>query len=203
MGNRLIPFKLLPASWGLKGIEFEKARINYEYDSDHYLRDTELAKLIPNKKEKALALLEVRYNHDRISEEDYLYEKLRLEFDEDSLEYKEAKLALDFKYHKIDKRDYDYELAEARGEPYVNIINFEINPNNPNGNTGFELDWNDKWIEVLRNNGYSGATDELVIQQWFDAVCRSVGSEEGFDNFEPEIKMTRKFKDENGKTTFI
>jgi len=65
------------------------------------------------------------------------------------------------------------EEATKKGEPYVNILEMEISK----GSTGlgsFELDWNSYFIAYLREHGYEGRTDELIIDRWFTDVCRNV-----------------------------
>ena len=38
----------------------------------------------------------------------------------------------------------------------------------------FELDWNEKFIANLIRAGYQGKTDEDLVDQWFQNVCRNV-----------------------------
>jgi len=70
------------------------------------------------------------------------------------------------------------EIATASKEPWVAVLNTSINPTNPK-NGFFDLDWNEYFIESLRENGYTGATDEEIINQWFGDLCREIGQEEG------------------------
>jgi hypothetical protein len=65
------------------------------------------------------------------------------------------------------------ELATERGEPYVNVLSVDIDPKSPKTGS-FELDWNIHFIELLRKSGYVGKTQEQVIDQWFNDVCRNV-----------------------------
>ncbi len=70
--------------------------------------------------------------------------------------------------------------ATAAGEPYIAITKVEIDPNNIN-NGGFELDWNDKFLANLIRAGYKGKpedTDEVIIDRWFQTVCRNIALEE-------------------------
>ncbi len=65
------------------------------------------------------------------------------------------------------------ELATERGEPYIEILSMDVNPNDIN--TGaFEFDWNDKFIANLIRAGYQGKTDADLVDQWFQNVCRNV-----------------------------
>ena len=71
------------------------------------------------------------------------------------------------------KKKSDKELATAQGEPYVNIVKVELDPNNV-GNGAFELDWNEFFVAKLVRAGYKGRDDEQIVDQWFQDVCRHV-----------------------------
>lgn len=65
------------------------------------------------------------------------------------------------------------ELATERGEPYVEIISVDIDPENI-GQGAFELEWNDVFLAKLLRAGYEGKTDEDIVDRWFRDVCRNV-----------------------------
>ena len=68
------------------------------------------------------------------------------------------------------------EKATLAGEPYVNIISVELDPNNIN-NGSFELDWNSIFITQLVKAGYMKKkedTDSEIIDRWFQDICRNV-----------------------------
>ena len=67
--------------------------------------------------------------------------------------------------------------ATANKEPWVAVLETHVNPESPR-NGFFELDWNEYFVLMLRNNGYTGVTEEEIIDQWFSDLCREVGSEE-------------------------
>lgn len=71
------------------------------------------------------------------------------------------------------------EIATQNGEPYVNILKVEIDPNDVN-NGAFELDWNDKFVLNLVRAGYkirNDDTDQMIVDRWFQTVCRNVALE--------------------------
>jgi len=68
------------------------------------------------------------------------------------------------------------QIADAKGEPWVSVINVELDPTNI-GNGAFELDWNEKFITNLVRAGYKGKTDADMVDQWFSDVCRNVLAE--------------------------
>lgn len=65
------------------------------------------------------------------------------------------------------------EIATERGEPWVNVLGIELDPDNP-GSGAFELDWNDKFLANLIRLGYQGKTDADIVDNWFQDVCRHV-----------------------------
>jgi hypothetical protein len=77
------------------------------------------------------------------------------------------------------------EKATANKEPWVAVLNTHVNPENPR-NGFFELDWNEHFVLMLRNNGYTGGSDEEVVDAWFGDLCKEIGNEEG-------IMMDRRF----------
>jgi hypothetical protein len=70
------------------------------------------------------------------------------------------------------------ELATINEKPWVKVINVHMaDPRDPS--TGFfELDWNDKFVEMLYNSGYSGRNPEDVVDQWFNDLCRGIITDE-------------------------
>ena len=82
------------------------------------------------------------------------------------------------------------DLATERGEPYVNILSMEIDPENMQAGA-FELDWNDKFVANLVRAGYQKDpkdTDADIVDRWFTAVCRNVVLEtyEQYEAMNPE-----------------
>jgi hypothetical protein len=71
------------------------------------------------------------------------------------------------------------EKATAAGEPYINILSMELDPNDVN-NGAFELDWNEKFIVNLIRAGYKqkdSDTDNVLVDRWFQTVCRNIALE--------------------------
>ena len=56
---------------------------------------------------------------------------------------------------------------EKDKEPYCHIITEGIGEN---GMTTFELDWNDAFIVHLKENGFTGPTDEDIVNQYLNAI---------------------------------
>jgi hypothetical protein len=72
------------------------------------------------------------------------------------------------------------ELATERKEPWVAVLDTHVNKDNIR-NGFFELDWNEYFVLQLKEAGYKGDTEEAVVDQWFQELCRGVGSESGVD----------------------
>lgn len=71
------------------------------------------------------------------------------------------------------------EKATAAGEPYIAILQVDIDPNDIN-NGSFELDWNDKFVINLVKQGYKirqDDTDAMIVDRWFQTVCRNIALE--------------------------
>ena len=63
--------------------------------------------------------------------------------------------------------------ANKKKEPYIEVIGLDIDANNP-VQGAFELDWNEYFVEELKSKGFNGATDEDIVDQWFNQVCKNV-----------------------------
>jgi hypothetical protein len=76
---------------------------------------------------------------------------------------------------EVDVIENKYAKAEAdkAGQPYVNVTNMGIDPDNVVQGF-FELDWNDEFVKMLQQSGIQGTSDEDVVNKWFNAVCRTV-----------------------------
>lgn len=68
------------------------------------------------------------------------------------------------------------ELATEKKEPWVAVLDTHVNKDNIR-NGFFELDWNEYFVLQLRNAGYTGETEEAVVDSWFQELCRNVGAE--------------------------
>ena len=61
-------------------------------------------------------------------------------------------------------------------EPWVNVVNTEFDTGNPK--QGFmELEWNKAFINFLREHGYTGNTDEDLVDKWFTDLCKNIGGQ--------------------------
>ena len=65
-------------------------------------------------------------------------------------------------------------------KPWVKVLNMNVSPDNPR-NGFFELDWNDEFVNNLKQHGYLGKTDEEIVDRWFQTLCKTIGNEQGID----------------------
>jgi hypothetical protein len=71
------------------------------------------------------------------------------------------------------------EKATQAGEPYINVLSMELDPNNIHEGA-FELDWNSIFITQLVKAGYMKKkedTDQDIVDRWFQDVCRNIALE--------------------------
>ena len=81
---------------------------------------------------------------------------------------------------KLEALMKEKEEATKNGEPWVAVLDTKINEDNIR-NGFFELDWNDEFVNMLKQNGYQGESQEEVVDRWFQTLCRTVGNEQGLD----------------------
>lgn len=91
------------------------------------------------------------------------------------------------------------ELATEKKEPWVAVLETHVNKDNVR-NGFFELDWNEFFVLQLRSAGYTGATDEEIVDQWFNELCRNVGADEGVDMSRRGAGYVNRALRDDGKT---
>ena len=96
------------------------------------------------------------------------------------------------------KNSKDTKGKKKSEEPVVKVLNLNVNPENPR-NGFFELDWNEYFVQSLKLNGYRGATDEEVVDKWFQDLCRNVASESGTEDVGASGYVNKVLRDD-GKT---
>lgn len=75
------------------------------------------------------------------------------------------------------------ETKETAMGPWVDVVKVHFDPNNPTQGY-FELDWNDDFVGLLGEAGYSGPTPEAIVDLWFNDLCRSVAVDAESENRE-------------------
>ena len=70
--------------------------------------------------------------------------------------------------------------ATKNKKAWVAVLNTHVNEKDIK-NGFFELDWNNEFIEQLLDAGYSGESNEQIVDGWFKDVARNILKEQGFD----------------------
>jgi len=71
------------------------------------------------------------------------------------------------------RKKTEKELATEAGEPWVSVLGMELDAGSLERGA-FELDWNDLFVAKLVRAGYQGKTDNDIVDNWFQDVCRNV-----------------------------
>ena len=172
--RRIIPFGLWPANWGLTGERLALARAEYFNDGEDLER--ERARILkPEGTELALEMLAIDKKYNKLSAKDADYEAIRVQFPNDETqEYRLARIELDLKYGEISQNEYEKSLATIKEEPWFKIIGGDHRTYGDGTQLSFELDWNDFFVEDLVANGWGGHTDEEIVDSWFSRTCREM-----------------------------
>jgi len=83
------------------------------------------------------------------------------------------------------KKKTPKELATEAGEPYITVVNVDLDPDNV-GNGAFELDWNEVFVARLVKAGFmlkKDDTDAEIVDRWFQSVCRNI-IQENYEQWE-------------------
>lgn len=244
--NRTIPFALHPSSWGVRGDERARTEARYYLDGEdlerrllelefsgiltpHDEKDFKYKKLAldlkwgkiqkidydkaiasidyPNKKsvEYKRALLDIKLEHGEIEQVEYDKSAVELQYkDKDSQEYQIALANIERTHGELDEHSYAKRIATIKNEPWVRIVEAKINYDAESGNgLEFELDWNEAFVEELFRNGYRGASQSEIVDEWFTQTCHDMFSEENdFIVDEMPSSTTTRRKNDNGQTEF-
>lgn len=135
---------------------------------------------------QALAKIELQLEYGEITPVDYLTEKCAIKVSiaerdiVDPIEQGLTKLAIQLEHGAISEVQYNRQAADVKKEPYVNVVDIGVDPEG--AITGYlELDWNDEFVAMLQNNGYVGASDDAIVNKWFNNVCRTILIQEQAD----------------------
>lgn len=143
-------------------------RLQYE-EITQLQHDIEVAKLTVDRKLMPRRLLDIRFKHGDIEEQEYQEACARLDLKGDELEMR--LLEIQHEFGELDDRGFAKAVATLRKEPYVDVLDLSLSDG---GGGFFELDWNDQFILELQDNGYTGRTDEEIVNKWFNGLCRQI-----------------------------
>lgn len=101
-------------------------------------------------------------------------------------------------FNKKQKTDLsEKEIATLEGKPYIKVLDTNVDPQNPKYGY-FELDWNKNFVENLKEHGFSGNTDEEIVDHWFSVLCNTIANEGS--EIQPDNGIVREEKRDDGRT---
>lgn len=172
----------------------------FNKNSESYLRRQVSKKFSKSSKEYQIKNLDIDKQFNKISEEDYDYAVLKINYHPDSLDYKLFKLDLDKKYNKIDEYTYektklDLTSNKETNEYKINLVNLEFKYNKIS-----ELE-KDKQIATINNEPWFRFLDTTLQgddfffkwdcnQQFLDALAKL-----GYSQPDPEDNVMEWLKD--------
>lgn len=175
--NRLLPFWLMPGSWGLHGKT--RAIAEVEYYLEGIERDYEIAKIEHSNHPTKLqeAILQIDLQHKKITEEEFDRSLAKLNKTGEELVLEE--LLIDKKYKHISDEEYERKFAQVviKDELLLKIANLDIslkyNKINQNEYEKEKATLNDQpWVGIKDSEfdhklGTSGFTFELDFNEQF------------------------------------
>jgi len=202
--KKIIPFRFLPAAWGLSGKSYDEAEANYYLVGEEL--DCRLAEINFSGKELESKKNAINLKYKKISNEDFDLAEAELKYSGLELELK--KLEISFNHEKISEKDYKKSVATLNKEPWVGYDGDDYDKAQGVSGYYFKLDWNEFFIHMLRGNGYNGYSDEDVIESWFNDLNRGyIGEmlEDDIDGLETDVatfKVKKQRTDDGKKTTY-
>lgn len=83
---------------------------------------------------------------------------------------------LDTETKRIQKLiEREREKAKASDEPWIEITGERYNEDTKE--VEMNLDWNNAFVKMLRENGYSGHGDSEIVNRWFKSVSDSISAD--------------------------
>lgn len=184
--NRLIPFRYLPGSFGLVGNVYLEAEAHYNLSGEDLDRALNSIRNKDDPEKYKKTELDINEKYGIITPYEKQYQNI-VDAIPEGQEREIALLELDHKSGKIDKNVFEKGVATIRGEPWIGVVDQGFDPSKGVNGIWFRFDWNEFWIKYLLLNGYSGESEEVVVENWFQDVCdaqRSSREPVSFDPFE-------------------
>jgi hypothetical protein len=160
--SRLVPFKMLPAAWGLSGKPYREAEANYYYDGEDLERQLAMIQFADDAKEQAVRLLHLDLKYNRISQ--YEFDKKHLDIL--GVTDPAAIAAIEIKHGKMTQ--YDYDLAVAIGSLSEDSLEYE--------RAVVEVKFRHAKID---KNGYDKIVATLEEKPWIGIVDQGFEPEKG------------------------
>jgi hypothetical protein len=94
--------------------------------------------------------------------------------------------------------DLEKQEATRLGKAGVAVLDTQVTPENIK-NGFFEIDWNNQFIEELLDAGYSGETNEEIVDGWFKTVVSQI-LEEGAESVDRDMGYINVVPIDKGKS---
>ena len=83
-------------------------------------------------------------------------------------------LDYDLKHSNITQDEFDKQTATLDGEPYIRVVNLEMDSKSSPSAGYFELDFNEHFVEYLADSGYEGVEPDEIVDNWFNDLCQNI-----------------------------
>jgi len=168
------------------------------FDLSYVVKDTE-------DYQRAKLKLDVRFG--KKSEEEADHELLDMKFeDKNSIDYKIAQLELEYKWGNITENQKEKETATLLREPWFNVIGADQAVQGENVSMAFELDWNEFFIQFLESKGWSGVSQDEIVDRWFESAMKQMIGVDGYgyidEGDDDPMPLASKVKRDDGLTEY-
>lgn len=145
-------------------------------DEEQYDREILLITYPDTESEDAVkALARHDLKHGKITQEEYDHRLLDLEFtDHESIDYKLRQLDLEKKHGNLSQNEWEKQSATLIGEPWFNIVGADTRGGTNGNSLAIELDWNEFFPRFLEAQGWTGHSDDEIVDRWFDEAMRQM-----------------------------
>lgn len=171
--------------------------LDRDYDKkDEYDYRLEKLKINFNDKETKdykLSLLELDKEFEKIDELTYQLGLNDLSNTKGSYEWEMKKITIEKEFGTISLEEFTKKKYTLDNEPYFSVISEKYHE----GKIEFILDWNEVFIQKLKEEGMVGYTDQQMVDEYFKDICKQIAEEE--EIFEmPDSTGPMIYRDDSG-----
>lgn len=146
----------------------------------------------------------------KITEEEYDHALLDMKYDDhEGVEYKIAQLDLEKKHGNITHKEWEKATATLLGEPWFDIMGAEHRNTGDVTQMAIELDWNEHFVKFLESKGWTGITDDEIVDKWFEEAMRQMldlelpdREEEISEPLPSPLARTQRTRKDNGRSEY-
>lgn len=172
-----VPFRFVPASWGLTGESYVEAQIRYDEDDPIEAERKIIQRKYRDPLECKKHMVEMEYSNGILSQ--YEYEKAKLEFITDPQKRKVGTLAFLHKNNEITTDEYNKELCDVFNKPWFKMT-WAMNAES--GTIDMDIDNNAFFVKYLADIGCPGNTPNEMVDAYARQMARQVLDEEEIDD---------------------